>query len=74
MEKYDLYINGNWEEPSSGNYFESDNPYSGEIWAKIAQGNEEDVNFAVKAAKSAFEDHWETMKPTERGKILVRLA
>ncbi len=74
MEKYDLYINGRWETPSSGAYFESDNPYDGEIWAEIAQGNEKDVDFAVKAARSAFEDHWEPMKPTERGKILVRLA
>ena len=74
MEKYDLYINGRWEKPSSGAYFESDNPYNGEIWAKIARGNAKDVDFAVKAARNAFEDHWEPMKPTERGKILVRLA
>jgi len=74
MIRYDLYINGNWQKPSSGNYFESDNPYSGEVWAEIAKGNEEDVNLAVIAAKNAFEEHWEPMKPTERGKILVRLA
>ena len=74
MIRYDLYINGNWQKPASGNYFESDNPYSGEVWAEIARGNEEDVNLAVIAAKNAFEEHWEPMKPTERGKILVRLA
>ena len=44
------------------------------MWAEIAKGNEEDVNLAVIAAKNAFEEHWEPMKPTERGKILVRLA
>ena len=74
MKKYDLYINGKWEKPSSGNYFDSDNPYSGEVWANIARGNEEDVDLAVRAAKTAFDTHWEPMKPTERGKILVRLA
>ena len=74
MIRYDLYINGNWQKPSSGNYFGSDNPYSGDVWAEIAKGNEEDVNLAVIAAKNAFEEHWEPMKPTERGKILVRLA
>ena len=74
MIRYDLYIDGNWQKPSSGNYFESDNPYSGEVWAEIAKGNEEDVNLAVIAAKNAFEEQWEPMKPTERGKILVRLA
>ena len=74
MIRYDLYINGNWQKPASGNYFESDNPYSGEVWAEIARGNEKDINLAVIAAKNAFEEHWEPMKPTERGKILVRLA
>ena len=74
MIRYDLYINGNWQKPASDNYFESDNPYSGEVWAEIARGNEEDINLAVIAAKNAFEEHWEPMKPTERGKILVRLA
>ena len=51
-----------------------DSPYSGEVWAEIARGNEEDIHLAVIAAKNAFEEHWEPMKPTERGKILVRLA
>ena len=54
MKRYELYINGNWHRPSSGNYFETDNPYSGEIWAEIAKGNEEDVNLAVNAAKNAI--------------------
>ena len=72
MIRYDLYINGNWQKPASGNYFESDNPYSGEVWAEIARGNAEDVNLAVVSAKNAVEDCWEPMKQTERGKILPR--
>ena len=74
MKKYDLYINGQWVKPVSGQYFETDNPYTCKAWAQIARGNEADVSFAVNAAKKAFNETWGEMKPTERGKILVRLA
>ena len=74
MKKYDLYINGQWVKPETGQYFETDNPYTCEVWAKIARGNETDVSLAVDAAKKAFNETWGEMKPTERGKILVKLA
>ena len=75
MKTYNHFINGAWVKPSSGEYFETDNPYTGEVWAKIARGNSEDSTCAVKAAKTAFDDgEWGQMRPTQRGKLLVRLA
>ncbi|QCO56538.1 aldehyde dehydrogenase [Pseudorhodobacter turbinis] len=74
MKRYGLYINGSWSDPDTGIWFDTQNPYTGEAWAKIAQGNAADVDRAVAAAKAAFEGVWGTMKPTERGKLLVRLA
>jgi len=75
MKTYNHFINGAWVKPSSGKYFETDDPYTGEVWAKIARGNPEDANCAVKAAKAAFDEgEWAQMRPTERGKLLVRLA
>ncbi|MGI9413151.1 MAG: aldehyde dehydrogenase family protein, partial [Hyphomicrobiales bacterium] len=74
METYQHYINGGWAEPSSGAWFDTTNPYSGEVWARIAQGNAEDVDAAVSAAKAAFENGWADMLPTQRGKLLCRLA
>jgi len=75
MTIYNHFINGAWVEPSSGEYFETENPYSGEVWANIARGNAEDADRAVKAAKAAFDDgEWAEMCPTQRGKLLVRLA
>ena len=75
MKAYKHYINGSWTPPSGGQYFDTDNPYTGEVWAKIAKGNAQDVTRAVQAAKSAFEaGSWAKMRPTERGKLLVRLA
>lgn len=75
MKTYQLYINGAWVEPASGEYFDTDNPYTGEAWAQIAKGNTEDVARAVAAAKTAFETGpWAEMRPTARGKLLVKLA
>ncbi|WP_144095929.1 aldehyde dehydrogenase [Croceicoccus sediminis] len=75
MKTYRHYIGGAWVEPSSGEYFDTDNPYTGEVWAKIARGNAQDVDRAVAAAKAAFEaGEWATMRPTARGKLLVKLA
>lgn len=75
MKTYNHYIDGAWVEPASGDYFETENPYTGEVWARIARGNAEDADRAVKAAKAAFENpEWAGLRPTERGKLLVRLA
>jgi aldehyde dehydrogenase (NAD+) len=70
---YDLYIDGRPEKPSSGEYFDTDNPYTGEVWASIARGNAADVERAVAAAARAL-PVWNALKPTDRGRLLLRLA
>ena len=74
MKTYQHFINGEWAAPSSGAYFETENPYTGQAWAKIPWGNAQDVGLAVDAARAAFEGKWGEMRPTQRGKLLVRLA
>ena len=74
MKTYQHYINGDWAAPSSGEYFDTENPYLGEVWAQIARGNAADVDKAVGSAKAAFEGEWGDMRPTQRGKLLVKLA
>ena len=75
MKTYLHYINATWVEPATGAYFDTDNPYTGAVWAQIAKGNREDVDRAVAAAKAAFESGpWADMGPTARGKLLVKLA
>ena len=75
METYNHYINDGWVEPSSGAYLDSENPFTGENWARIARGNAEDADLAVKVAKQAFENSdCSEMRPTQRGKLLVGLA
>jgi aldehyde dehydrogenase (NAD+) len=70
---YDLYIDGRPEKPASGEYFDTDNPYTGEVWASIARGNATDVERAVTAATRAL-PVWNALKPADRGRLLLRLA
>ncbi len=73
MKTYNMYIDGAWAEPASGKWFDTTNPYSGEVWAKIAHGAEADVDKAVNAAKNALPE-WSSMKPFQRGHLLMKLA
>ena len=72
--RYELYIDGKWVKPSSGNYFQSVNPANEEVLAEVAYGNEKDIDLAVKAARKAYNDVWSVMPPSERGKYIYRIA
>ncbi|MEB3286471.1 MAG: aldehyde dehydrogenase family protein [Vampirovibrionales bacterium] len=74
-QRYELYINGQWQAPKSGQYFESLNPASGEVVAEIARGQKEDIDAAVKAARKAFDEGpWAKMSQQERSEILQKVA
>ncbi len=70
-----LLIGGKWVEAASGKTFETLNPATGEVLATVAEGDAEDINRAVKAARRAFESGpWHSMTPSKRGQLLWRLA
>ena len=72
---FKYYAGSNWYEPSSGKYFESEDPSIGKVWAKLPNCNLDDINIAVKSAKSAYYDGpWGKMHPAERGRILYRIG
>src|SRR5574343_240782 len=75
LPKYDLYIDGAVVPPASGEYFPTENPYTGQAWAMIARGGKADVDVAVAAAHRAFtEGEWPTLTPSARGKLMRKLA
>jgi len=75
LEKLRMYINGDWADPVSGDYFESFNPFTGKPWALVPRGGAEDVDRAVGAAKQAFNfGEWPELTPTARGHLLRRLG
>jgi acyl-CoA reductase-like NAD-dependent aldehyde dehydrogenase len=51
-----LFIDGQWTDAASGQTFETPNPATGETLANVAEGDAEDINRAVRAARRAFED------------------
>jgi phenylacetaldehyde dehydrogenase len=70
-----LLIGGEWVASASGKTFDVYNPATGEVLAKVAEGSSEDVDRAVKTARSVFEANtWYGMKPNERGRIIHRLG
>ncbi len=73
LPQYDHFINGAYAPPASGEYFDTENPYTGEAWARIARGNAADVDAAVSAARAAFEG-WSGLTASRRGQLLRRLA
>ena len=72
MEKYKLLINGQWVDPQGGEWFETENPFTGQPWALIPKCGKADVDAAVGAAKAAFHEKspWRTMNASSRGALL----
>ena len=70
-----LLIDGQWVDAASGKTFPVYNPATGEVMANVAEGDKEDIDRAVSAARRAFESGpWRTMSPSERGQLIYRLA
>jgi betaine-aldehyde dehydrogenase len=68
----DLYIDGVWT--PAGGTFDDLNPATGEVLAKVANANSEDVSRAVKAARAALDGEWGNTAGIERGRLLHRVA
>ena len=73
-DRYQLFINGKFVAPKSGEYFDSVNPATEEKLAEIAAANAKDVDLAVKAARRAHKNVWSKIPGRERGKFLFRIA
>lgn len=67
------YINGQFQDPLSGKYIDNYNPSTGKVYSHIPDSGAEDVEMAVKAAKSAFPT-WSHTSKEERSKILLKIS
>lgn len=73
-ERYDLFINGEWQRPLSKKYFDTINPATEEKLAEVAEAGKADVDKAVSAARSAYDNVWKKMPARERAKYVFRIA
>ncbi|PYX32824.1 MAG: betaine-aldehyde dehydrogenase [Acidobacteria bacterium] len=70
-----MLIDGKWVNSVSGKTFPTYNPATGEVLAQIAEGDKQDVDIAVKAARKAFESGpWSKMSATQRSKLIWKLG
>ncbi|XP_057447484.1 benzaldehyde dehydrogenase, mitochondrial-like [Lotus japonicus] len=70
-----LLINGQFVDAASGKTFPTYDPRTGDIIANVAEGDREDVNRAVHAARKAFDEGpWPKMTAYERSRVMLRFA
>jgi aldehyde dehydrogenase (NAD+) len=71
--RFGHFINGSWQAPADGTYFDTADPSTGEKLATVAQGSTADVDNAVKAARAAL-PAWQSRTPHARARYLYALA
>ena len=70
-----MLIDGQWVDAASGKRFETHNPATGELLATVAEGDAEDIDQAVDAARTALErGPWGKLDARDRGRLMFRLA
>ncbi len=71
--RFGHFINGKWQQPAGGGYFDTLDPSNGEKLASVAQGAAADVDAAVRAAREAS-PKWRALTPHDRARYLYALA
>ena len=75
MDRFQMYIGGEWCDSDAGEWFETQNPYTGKVWAEVARGRAADADRAAQAAHRAFtSSDWTNFTPTQRGAILRKVG
>lgn len=72
--KKQLYINGGYHAPKSGQYLDTCDPATGQKLAAIAKADRTDVDKAVAAARAALNGPWCCLTPLERSALLHKIA
>ena len=69
-----VFIDGNWQDPESGETLPVMDPSDGSEFGRIACGSAFDIDCAVQAAQNAMDGEWGKSIPVERGRLLQKLS
>ena len=73
--KHQAFIGGKWVDAESGKTFDTFDPGSGRVIAKVAECDAPDVDKAVAAARAAFESGpWTRTTGSDRARMMWKLA
>ena len=72
-EKFGQFIDGKWQQSSSGETYEVINPATEEIIGKASKANSKDIQRALKSAEKGLEI-WRNTPPWERSKVIRRIS
>ncbi len=67
------FIGGQWQQPASGEFFDTSNPARNDLLARVADGNNEDTDRAVAAAAGAAPG-WAALSGHQRARYLYAIA
>ncbi|MEX2175904.1 MAG: aldehyde dehydrogenase family protein [Pirellulaceae bacterium] len=69
------FIGGQWMAARSGKTFDTIDPSTEEVIAQVAEGDTDDIDLAVKAARKQFDGgEWSRMDARDRGRLMHKLA
>ena len=71
--EYKMYINGEWVDALDNQVYDDLNPYTGEVFARVASGKRPDAKRAVETAAAAF-PAWSQTLPAERQALFLKAA
>ena len=71
--RYENYINGKWQPPVDGQYFDNVSPVTGQVFCQIPRSNKADIDLALDAAHAA-KQAWGSTSVTARSNILLKIA
>lgn len=71
---YGHFIDGAFTPVEEASTFETINPATEELLARVSTGNAEDIDHAVTAARTAWNNGWSLLPGRERAKYLFRIA
>jgi acyl-CoA reductase-like NAD-dependent aldehyde dehydrogenase len=69
--EYQMYINGMWVNAVSGTLFDDYNPYTEEVYARVASARGEDARLAIQAAAEVFPS-WSRVPPSDKRMFFLK--